>query len=149
MKIDFLRISLTFIFTGLTTNAGALDCSADCPTEPIGVLAAPFGLAVVSPARVTADYTGCQVAWDEEGTRRIVLEFVSGALRRADISKVNSNLNLSCLYEGGQLTENSPPQCNDFGRESPLRGIDAMPVDRSKVDWPDGHCLPTIKFNEN
>lgn len=147
MKQSF-RIYIAITLLSIAARSSALECSAACPTKPVGILDAPFGLAFVSPPNISESYTGCQVAWDTNENKKIVLEFVSGTLIKAQISKVTNEGNILCIYEDGKLTSRSPLECSDFNRESRFRGIDTIPVEDSKLEWPDGQCLPAIRFME-
>jgi hypothetical protein len=142
-----LKSFLACTLVGVATNVEAVDCSAACPDRPLGILAAPFGVVLVSPSAVTAGFTGCQIAWDVGGNIRIVFEFVSGNVKRVEAFNVSKDQPHSlCFYQNGKATDGSPPECNDFlGHASPFLGLDAMPVDETQIDWPEKQCLPTMR----
>jgi hypothetical protein len=131
----------------MAMNANAVDCSASCPSRPVGVLAAPFGVILVSPPTLSPGFTGCQIAWDLDGNKRIVFELASGNVKRVEAFNVSKGqAHSTCFYENGKPTVGSAPECNEFlGHQSPFLGLDAMPVDEMQIDWPKSQCVPTIR----
>ncbi|MGH6803676.1 MAG: ankyrin repeat domain-containing protein [Methyloceanibacter sp.] len=125
----------------------AQDCNAKCPSRPIGLAdlreRAPL---IVSPSKIPPGFTGCQIAWDADSNKRMVLTFRDGKIvKHEGMIFGKSPGTFRCLYENDALASGSDAMCANFGVEGMRRGIFNTEPEEAQLDWPAGQCVPVVK----
>ena len=140
------QLAVLCFFLTLSTRGLAIDCLASCPSRPIGVMLTSMGGLYVSPARVPASFTGCQIAWDEAKKVSIRLRFDAGEITSFEAFNTGVSPNsFGCFYEHGKLSPVSSPACAKMPIENLGAGLPATPVAEKLMDWPTGACFPKFR----
>jgi hypothetical protein len=127
-------------------NATAIDCSAVCPTRPIGVLNTGVESVLVSPPKIPQNFSGCQTAWGAGAKIRLRLQFESGTMVKFEAFNTGVEPNsLLCNWQDGKLTPASSPQCTGMSPAQFASGFEASEIIEAAMNWPDGECLPKPK----
>jgi len=128
-----------------TQSTIAIDCSAKCPSWPLGVVAGQDSMIIVSPPTIPAKFTGCQIAWDSNYTKRMTIEFELGILKKVEALNKEKKYSI-CHYQTGKPVKGAAPVCVVLMEQlSHFRGIDSVPVKQDQVNWPDNKCFPELK----
>jgi hypothetical protein len=116
--------------------AGGQNCSLEKPPRAAGATGNDGLYYFTFPKTVSADYSGCQIMWNEKGSKIWVLTFENGQVTKSEIkaSAVSSETQV-CMYQEKKLSDTSPKACPDY--ESIRRGFNAegsvdlnVPADR-------------------
>ena len=97
---------------------GAADaCALAKPPRDAGVVSSHGAFAFVSPKSLPASYTGCQVMWDETGSRQYVARFASGDLQEFSTYPAPAEKDKTvqvCRYASGKLVTPPPADCPSY-----------------------------------
>src|SRR6185503_17336389 len=107
-------------------KSAAKNCSLDKPPRDAGVNGVHGYYMFVFPRELPSNYSGCQIAWGEDGRKWYVLQLESGKPTQLtiDIPSPGANGLETCVYSDSGLTAGSPSSCFDL--ESARRGIPVM-----------------------
>jgi len=97
------------------TSADA--CALATPPRDAGVVSVHDKFAFVSPKSLPASYTGCQVMWDEAGSRQYVARFAGGDLQEFSTYPAPAEKDKTvqvCRYASGKLLTPPPADCPSY-----------------------------------
>jgi hypothetical protein len=98
-------------------SAAADACSLASPPRDAGVVSVHDKFAFVSPKSLPASYTGCQVMWDESGSRQYVARFAGGNLQEFSTYPAPAEKDKTvqvCRYASGKLVTPPPADCPSY-----------------------------------
>jgi hypothetical protein len=107
------------------------NCDLPAPSRNAGLNGNHGVYLFVFPADVPADYTGCQMVWDELGRQYMLLRYVDGDLSYMAFDPTNAFSEKSeCFYEDRKLS-NGDKACPAYTDAE--RGFGSLPDDAMKI----------------
>ncbi|WP_157201430.1 hypothetical protein [Massilia sp. Root418] len=80
----------------------------------------------IYPRTISANFSGCQTMWDENGKQLFVLTFEQGNLISYESNDPSGKeKNQTCLYKHGKLAQHGPTDCPDYGDVK--KGLQSLP----------------------
>ena len=109
------------IFVAALTNPlrmamAADNCQLTVPPLESAVLENHALFFFVFPRTLGADYTGCQIIWDEKGAKMWSTKFDHGRTVEFDSENWNGETGFSCLYVDSKLASGDPKRCPEYDR---------------------------------
>lgn len=134
MRHTFISVFVSILLLcGCAASINAQEsCDLKTPPRQAGVDKNHGSFFFIYPRTVSTSYSGCQIMWDEKGTKWFILTFEKGNLTTFDgDDPLDASQKKLCKYENGSLITHQQNKCPEYNAVK--NGILVLPADEEPI----------------